>query len=113
MCNVALDRLTAVDGIWLAVEAEDWDRAQRLGREYSDLLRLLADGLGWGRGSLGPVELSSPADVVRGAVEAIRREAGVETGEQRDMRLRVAEAQIDRRDTIDACDEILQSLDGS
>ncbi|MDX6633909.1 MAG: hypothetical protein QOF06_112 [Solirubrobacterales bacterium] len=42
-------RLTGINDVYIAIEAEDWDLAERLSREFSDLLRLAQD-LGLGRG---------------------------------------------------------------
>jgi hypothetical protein len=36
--------------VWLAVSHKNYDAADRLGREYSDDLRLVLDDLGWGEG---------------------------------------------------------------
>jgi hypothetical protein len=108
--GVVLDRLTGIDEVWLTIAAGEWEKAQRLCREYSDLLRLLVDGLGWEKGRHETVLLTCPPDVLLGAVEAIRRAAAVETEEERERRLDVAEVQVDRRDTLIACDEVLQKL---
>lgn len=105
--DIVQDRLTGIDQVWWSVQGAEWERAQRLGREYSDLLRLVVDGLGWGRNRCEGVELTSPPDVIRRALEAIRREAAFESQEDLELRLRVAEAQIDRRDTLDTCEELL------
>lgn len=107
---VVLDRLTNIDEVWRVVETGDWQKAERLGREYADLLRLVVDDLGWGRERRGGVDLGSPPDVLRGALGAIRGAVAIETEEERDMRLRAAEMEIDRRDTLAACEEVLQGL---
>ena len=108
--DVVQDRLTGIDQVWRSVEGSEWDHAQRLAREYSNLLRLVADGLGWGRNRHEGVELTCPADVIQAALEAIRREAAFESQEQLELRLQAAEAQIDRQDALDACDELLGKL---
>lgn len=113
--GVAIQRLTAIDEVWRVIEDQRWEQAQRLGREFADLLGLLAEGLGWGGAiaeTADAVHVEGSPDSLRRALETIRTEASVETEEQRDLRLRVAETEIDRRDTLDACDELLARLRG-
>jgi hypothetical protein len=54
-----LDRLIGIGDIQVPIQAE------RIGREYSDDLRLLLDVLGSGDGNGEPVELSAPPKVLR------------------------------------------------
>ncbi|MGN6586694.1 MAG: hypothetical protein ACTHKT_04365 [Solirubrobacterales bacterium] len=112
---VAIQRLTGIDQVWSAIEDQRWEEAQRLGREFADLLQLLVAGLGWGDATAEiaeAVRVEGSPDSLRRALETIRTEASVETEEQRDLRLRVAETEIDRRDTLEACDELLARLHG-
>lgn len=60
-----LGRLSGINDLWLAVKTEDYDAATRLGREYSDDLRLVLDDLGWGDGPGRTIELTTPPDVLR------------------------------------------------
>jgi hypothetical protein len=60
-----LDRLSGIGDVWLAVCSENYEVAGRLGREYSDDLRLVLDDLGWGEGSAKGIELRTPPDVLR------------------------------------------------
>jgi hypothetical protein len=61
-----LDRLSGIEDIWLAASTERYETADRLGREYSDELRLLLDDLGWGDGpEAQTVELTTAPDVLR------------------------------------------------
>lgn len=43
-----LDRLSGIGDIWLAASAKEYETADRLGREYSDELRLVLEDLRWG-----------------------------------------------------------------
>ena len=54
-----LDRLSGIGDIELAIQAENYDDAERIGRDYSDDLRLLLDDLGIGEGDGEPVELTT------------------------------------------------------
>lgn len=63
-----LDRLREIGDIELAIQAEHYEDAERLGREYCDDLQLLLD-LGLGEGDGEPVELTSPPEVLRRVLE--------------------------------------------
>ncbi len=61
-----LNRLSGIDDVWMAASSADYDTADRLGREYSDELRLVLDDLGWGDGPGGEaIELTTEVDVLR------------------------------------------------
>jgi hypothetical protein len=60
-----LDRLSGIGDVEQAIEAENYDEAECIGRGYSDDLRLLLDDLGIGDGDGGPVELTTPQEVLR------------------------------------------------
>jgi hypothetical protein len=61
-----LDKLSGIGDVWLAVSAQDYVAADRLGRAYSDDLRLVLDDLGWDDGPpLAAIELTTPSDVLR------------------------------------------------
>jgi hypothetical protein len=59
-----LDRLSGIGDVWLAANSQDF-AAERLGRGYSDELRLVLDDLGWGDGpDSGAVEPESAPNVL-------------------------------------------------
>lgn len=66
-------RLTGINDVYIAIEAENWDLAERLSREFSDLLRLAQD-LGWGEESRETV-LTAPPEVLRGALSRLQERA--------------------------------------
>jgi hypothetical protein len=66
-----LDRLSGIGDIELAIESENYEAAERLGREYCDELRLLED-LGIGEGSGESVELTAPSDLLRRVLPRLR-----------------------------------------
>lgn len=39
-------RLSGIEAVWFAVSAGDYERAESLGREFCDALRLVLDDLG-------------------------------------------------------------------
>jgi hypothetical protein len=68
-----LDRLGGIGDVWLAAKSEDYDSAERLGREYSDELRLILDDLGWGDGPEGSlIELTSDPRVLQRVFSRLR-----------------------------------------
>jgi len=107
------DRLSGIGDVWLAVCAENYDAATRLGREYSDDLRLLLDDLGWGGGTGGPVELKTPPDVLRRVLPRLR-EAAVKFSASQKVQREEVEA-IDERSRLvsEACLSVLADLDGA
>jgi hypothetical protein len=61
-----LDRLSGIEDIWIAASTGRYETADRLGREYSDELRLMLDDLGWGAGRrVETIELATAPDVLR------------------------------------------------
>jgi hypothetical protein len=67
-----LDRLSGIGDIEIAIQMENYEDAERIGREYSDDLRLLLDDLGIGDGDGGRVELTTPAEVLRRVLPRLR-----------------------------------------
>ncbi|HEV2789892.1 MAG TPA: hypothetical protein VGV69_01165 [Solirubrobacterales bacterium] len=65
-------RLTGIDDVYRAVEGGDWEAAQRLGQEFSDLLRLVCADLGWGETAPEALTLTTPADVLHRAATSLR-----------------------------------------
>jgi hypothetical protein len=107
-----LDRLSGIGDIWLAAESKDYDTADRLGREYSDELRLVLDDLGWGDRLPGskPIELKTPPDVLCRVFCRLRDSTATE---------RAAEAsrweeseKLEQRNRLvgEACDNVLRTL---
>ncbi|HEX2391981.1 MAG TPA: hypothetical protein VHI77_03585 [Solirubrobacterales bacterium] len=68
-----LDHLSGLGDLWLAIEGEDYPRADALGHAFADDLRLLLEDLGWpDREELpsgGRVELTMPPDDLRRVIE--------------------------------------------
>jgi hypothetical protein len=94
-----LDRLSGIEDIWLAASTQRYETADRLGREYSDELRLILDDLGWGDGpEVEAIELTTAPDVLRrvfgrlrdtAAAERARRQTGWFEGREEEERNRL------------------------
>lgn len=109
-----LDRLSAIGDIEVAIESKNYGIADRIGREYTDDLRLLLDDLGLGeRGRDEQIELSSPPDLLLRVLPRLRK-AAERNAESLDPELSAAEA-MRKRDRLvsEACTAVLDELDGS
>ena len=103
-------RLNGIDDVFKAVEAEDWEEAQKLGQEFSDLLRLVCQDLGWGEAAEGELELNTPTDVLARAAGTVRDLASAD-GEHFEREKREAEAQENEaRSLQQTCERLLGEL---
>jgi hypothetical protein len=105
-----LDRLSGIGDIEIAVQAGKFETAERLGREFSDDLRLLVDDLGFGDGGSEPIELTSPPEVLRRALPRLRELA---VGHSASQEAELAEIRLigDRSRLIaEACANVLDEL---
>jgi hypothetical protein len=109
-----LDRLGAIDDIRFAIEQEDWEATSRLGAAFSDDLRIVTQDLGWGpRRRGGPVELTSPPDVLRRALNRWRDALlGLDTAEEGE-RDALREEQERNHLLAEACRSVLAELDAA
>jgi hypothetical protein len=105
-----LDRLSGIGDIELAIHSEDFDNAERLGREYCDDLRLLLDDLGLGDGSGEPVELTAPPEVLRRVLPRLRKRAEDHTAGLEPEWIEVGEVKERNRLVSEACEAVLASL---
>ena len=108
-----LDRLSGIGDIEVAIQAENYDAAERLGREYSDDLRLLLDDLGIGGGNGEPVELTTPPEVLRRVLPRLRELAINHTASLEPEWAEVHEVKERNRLVSEACEAVLAGLDGS
>lgn len=108
-----LDRLSGIGDIWLAASAEDFRTADRLGREYSDELRLVLDDLGWGDGpEVETIELTSEPDLLRRVFARLRDVAAGERAQHQAVRTENFERENRNLLVDEACRLVLTSLDG-
>lgn len=109
-----LDRLGAIHDIRFAIEQEDWEAASRLGTAFSDDLRIVTQDLGWGpRRGGGPVELTSPSDVLRRALNRWRDALlGLDAAEEGERDALREEHERNHR-LVEACRSVLADLDAA
>ncbi len=108
-----LDRLSGIGDIEIAIGAEQYDRAERIGREYSDDLRLLLDDLGIGKGDGRPLALVTPPDVLHRVLPRLRERAEKHSA---GLEAELTESRmIKERNRLvsEACAAVLANLDGS
>lgn len=108
-----LDRLSGIGDIEAAIESEKYEEAERIGREYSDDLRLLLDDLGIGDGSGEPVELTTPPEVLRRVLPRLRHLAVNHTAGLEPELLELRELSERNRLVSEACESVLIQLDGA
>ena len=105
------DRLSGIGDVWLAAESGDFDRAGRLGQEYSDDLRLLLNDLGWGSGPGRSIELTTPPDVLRRVISRLQSSAFGQRKSEEPEWLRAREQEEHNRLVVEACETVLAGLD--
>jgi hypothetical protein len=106
-----LDRLSGIGDIEVAIESKNYNTAERLGREYSDDLRLLLDDLGLGDGNGESVELTTPTEVLRRILPRLRELALKHSAGQEPEWLEVKEIQERNQLVAEACQGVLAELD--
>jgi hypothetical protein len=106
-------RLTGIDAVFKTFNENDFEAFERLGREFSDNLRLMLDDLGIGAGTGEAVELTSPPDVLRRIMERLRDAAeSRRVGEEKEQ----FEAEKNRAQNIlilETCQSVLSALDAA
>ncbi len=108
-----LDRLSGIGDIEVAIQAQNYQGAERLGREYCDELRLLLDDLGLGDGSGEPVELTAPAEVLRRALPRLRELADAHTTNLEAEWIETSQLKERNRLVAEACEAVLAGLEHS
>jgi hypothetical protein len=102
-----LGDLSGIGDVWTVVCAENFEAAERLGRQYSDELRLILDDLGWGGGTGETVELTTPPDVLRRVFRRLLSSArGLLVTEQQ-QQVEVREFHL----VAEVCERLLTELD--
>jgi hypothetical protein len=108
-----LDRLSGIGDIELAIRAENHDDAERIGRDYSDDLRLLVDDLGIGDGDGKPVELTTSPDVLRRVLPRLRERADRHSASLEPEWIEAGYIKERNRLVSEACAAVLADLDGT
>jgi hypothetical protein len=105
-----LDRLSGIGDIEIAIESENYDAAERLGREHSDYLLLLLDGLGLGDGDGEPIELTTSPEVLHRILPRLRDLAEGQTASLEPECIEVGRLKERNRLISESCDSLLAAL---
>jgi hypothetical protein len=108
-----LNRLSGIGDIVLAIKLENYDLAERLGREYSDDLRLLLDGLGFGNGDGQAVELTASPEVLRRVLPRIRDWALDLAANQEPEWAEASKMKQRNQLVVETCEAVLADLGGA
>lgn len=108
-----LAHLSGFDALDLVVSREkDFETADRLAREFSDDLRLIVEGLGWGEEVSGPVALTMPLDDLRRILGRLHK-TSVERYEAERPGVEESLANWEHTALVrDTCEEVLGRLQG-
>ena len=103
-------RLSGIDDLWFAAQAEDGESLDRLAREYVDDLRLVLEDLGWGEGDGEALQLTTPPAVLRRVLTRMQEQAegarAAEAEEREESRLREER----RQRLMQTCRRVLAEL---
>ena len=112
LCEDLLDRLSGIDGVWLAARRGDHETAQRLGLAYSDDLRLMCEDLGWGEESPAEaIELKTPPDVLRRVMGRLRDGAVRMDASEEANRAELRDNHERNHLVAETCEKVLADLD--
>ena len=89
----------------------DYEAADRLGRDYSDALRLILDDLGWGEKRGGEVALTTPPEALRRVLDRVRKDAIVGCEVAREEQAEAANHQRQHEFVRETCDDVLARLE--
>lgn len=106
-------RLNGIEDVYVAVEHGDWKAAQRLGLEFSDLLRFVCDDLGWGEQERQSLALSTPPDVLRRVAGIVKEWVTFERLKHERERDESAEGVAEAQHLQETCERILGDLEAT
>lgn len=106
----ALNHLSGLGDLWIAIKDEDFETAEQLGRQFGDELRLI-DDLGWGDAPAAAIELRMPPEELhrvftnlRADAEALRRD---EVRDEAEAEEEAREFRNRAKRVTEVCDRVL------
>lgn len=106
-----LTHLSGMGDLWLAINRNDFETADRLGHEFVDELRLILKDLGWGDGpKTGTVELTLPPADLRNVLGRIRDRAHRHRKSHQEALTEVTVPLQQSELVIQTCDQVLAAL---
>lgn len=107
------DHLSGIGDLWLALEADDLGRAERLAGEFRDELTFLLNDVGFGERAVGEaVRLSTPAEVLCRVLTRLNARAEESDRAQADERLAVRREEAHSQLVRETCRDLLSRLGG-
>lgn len=103
-------RLNGLDDVYRVIERGDWEAAQRLGQEFSDLLRFVCADLGWGERADESLRLGTPPDVLARAAAVLRDLARSDAAHFESERREAEEQENGARYLQETCERLLGEL---
>jgi hypothetical protein len=103
-------RLSGLDEVWTAAQLGEYERADRVAREFSDDLRLVLDDLGWGEGSGEPLNLVTPPEVLRRVCTRMRARAEGQREMEEAERAEIQAREEQTQRLLDTCRRMLGEL---
>lgn len=104
-------RLNGIEAVWYAAKEGNYEDAERLGREFSDILLLLLDDFGFGDGKGEPIELKTSPVVMRRVLERLRRRAKVQHETEHRGRVEKEDGEAEAALVEETCETLLAALD--
>jgi hypothetical protein len=108
-----LIRLSGIEAVWYAAKEGNYEEAERLGREFSDILLLVLDDLGFGDGTGKSIELKTPPAIVRRVLERVRQLAKVQHETEHRARVEKEDGEAEAALVEETCDTLLAALDAA
>jgi hypothetical protein len=105
-----LDQLSGIGDLWTVIEREDFDTATRLGRDFSDDLRLILTDLGWGDGPGRSVELTVPPEVLERVFSRLRDTAASVRASEEPEWAAARDREERNRLVAEVCETVLENL---
>jgi hypothetical protein len=106
-----LDQFSGIGDLWTVIEREDFDTATRLGRNFSDNLRLILADLGWGDGPGRSVELTAPPEVLERVFSRLRDTAASVRASEEPEWAAARDREERNRLVAEVCATVLENLE--
>ena len=102
--------LTAIDKVWLAADAQDWEQAASVAQGFSEELRLVVEDLG-GEGAGGEtLELKIAPDLLQRVFTRMRKRAEERREVEEEERARLDQREERTAQLLEVCRRVLGEL---
>ncbi len=105
-------RLTAIDDVWRAADAGEWERAERVAQGFAEDLRLAVEDLGRGKGAGEALELKTPPDVLRRVLTRLQKRGEDRRQVEEEERAELRGREERTAQLLEVCRRVLGELEG-